>query len=258
MYSDILVDDQQEIRVVRLNRPEARNSISRGMAEELLDALAEFGDDSKLRGLVLTGAGDVAFCAGGDIKEMEKMDYRKARSFAVLAHRVVNSIEGTGKPVVSAVNGLALGAGCDLALACDLCLASENAKFGVPSLRVGVINPFGGMSRLVARVGVSKAKSMIFTGALVGAAEARSIGLVHSVLPAPGLVQGAISQTQAVIQERSPVAFALAKKLLVQNSTSRGADAREIEYYARCFRTSDQKEGARAFREKRDPVFEGR
>ncbi|HKT21148.1 MAG TPA: enoyl-CoA hydratase/isomerase family protein, partial [Nitrososphaerales archaeon] len=129
--------------VVRMNRPDSKNAIGRKMAEELLDAVVDFGDRPDLRALVLTGAGDTAFCAGGDIKEMESMDYKAARAFAVQAHEVVNAIEVTGKPIVSAVNGMALGAGCDLALACDLCTASQNARFGMPSLRVGVITPFG-------------------------------------------------------------------------------------------------------------------
>lgn len=239
-----------------MNRPDSKNAIGRKMAEELLDAVVDFGDRPDLRALVLTGAGDTAFCAGGDIKEMESMDYKAARAFAVQAHEVVNAIEVTGKPIVSAVNGMALGAGCDLALACDLCTASQNARFGMPSLRVGVITPFGGMSRLIDRVGVSKAKSMIFTGTIIDATEAKNLGLAYSVLPAPDLLDGTIRQVRDILKH-SPAAFALAKKLLVDNSTSRDADEHEIELYAQCFRTKDQKEGARAFREKREPVFTG-
>ena len=257
MYSDIIVEDQRDIRIITMNRPKARNSIGSGMATELLGAITGFSGDPGLRGMILTGTGDVAFCAGGDIKEMEVMDYRTAREFAVLAHKVLGAVEGTGKPIVAAVNGLALGAGCDLALACDICVASETAKFGMPSLRVGVVTPFGGMSRLIERVGVSKAKTMIFTGMVVSAAEAKGLGLVHSVYPPSSLLQGAIGEARQILK-RSSAAFALGKRLLVENSTSKARDLREIETYARCFRTKDQKEGARAFREKRDPVFTGR
>jgi enoyl-CoA hydratase len=239
-----------------MNRPEAKNAIGHQMAEEMLDAITDFGKNQSLKALVLTGSGGNAFCAGGDIKEMETMDYRGGRAFAVLAHKVVDAIEGTGKPIVSAVNGLALGAGCDLALATDLCMASQNARFGMPSLRVGVITPFGGMSRLIDRVGVSKAKSMIFTGTIIDASEAKTLGLVHSILPVPDLLDGTVREVREILKH-APAAFALGKKLLVANSSSREADEQEIELYASCFKTKDQKEGARAFREKREPVFTG-
>ncbi|MDG6983075.1 MAG: enoyl-CoA hydratase/isomerase family protein [Nitrososphaerota archaeon] len=255
-YSDIIEEDRDGIRIVKMNRPEAKNAIGGKMAAELLDAITTFARKPDLKALVLTGAGDAAFCAGGDIKEMEAMDYRAAREFAVAAHKLVDAIEGTGKPVVSAVNGLALGAGCDLALACDLCFASQSARFGLPSLRVGVITPFGGMSRLIDRVGVSKAKSMIFTGTIIGAEEAKAIGIAYSVLPASDFLQGTVRQVHEILK-RTPAAFALGKKLLVANSTSKSADEEEIELYASCFRTSDQKEGALAFRQKRDPNFTG-
>lgn len=256
-YSDIIEEDREGIRIVRMNRPEAKNAIGRKMAGELLDTITKFARKPDLKALVLTGTGDTAFCAGGDIKEMEAMDYRAAKEFAVEAHKVVGAIEGTGKPIVSAVNGLALGAGCDLALACDLCLASQSARFGMPSLRVGVITPFGGMSRLVDRVGVSKAKSMVFTGTIIGAEEAKALGIAYSVLPASDLIQGTLRQIHEILKH-APAAFALGKKLLVANSTSKSADEEEIELYASCFRTSDQKEGAMAFRQKREPKFTGK
>ena len=255
-YSDISAEDQEGVRVVRLNRPESLNSLRRKTVEELEEALAAFARSPGLRALVLTGAGERAFSAGGDIKEMERMGYREARAFASLAHRVVGLIEGTPKPVVSAVNGLALGAGCDLAMACDLCVASEGAKFGVPSLRVGVITPFGGMSRLALKVGLSQAKSLIYTRRLVGAQEAKSLGFVDSVFPDRGLLHGALATVQTVL-DGAPAAFAEGKRLLLENFRSREADAREIERYARCFKTEDQKEGAVAFRMKRKPVFRG-
>lgn len=252
----IVVEDREDIRVVRMNRPEAKNSIDLRMAKGLLDAVSDFAAKPGLRALILTGAGDAVFSAGGDIKQMEKMDYDAARDFAVLAHKVVDAIEGTGKPIVSAVNGLALGAGCDLAFACDLCVASPNARFGVPSLRVGVITPFGGMSRLMGRVGTSKAKSMLFTGSIIDAAEAKALGVVHSVIPAADLIQGTTRMVREILKD-SPSAFRLGKKLIVANSTSKAADEQEIELYAQCFKTRDQKEGARAFREKRAPNFVG-
>lgn len=255
-HTDIMVEDHQEIRIVKMNRPGAKNAIGHRMAQELLETMTEFGKKRSLKALVLTGAGDTAFCAGGDIKEMGEMGYREGRAFAVLAHNIVGTMEGTGKPIVSAVNGLALGAGCDLALASDLCIASQSARFGMPSLRVGVMTPFGGMSRLIKRVGVSRAKSMIFTGNTIDASEAKALGLVHLVLPVRELLSGTIRQTLEILKQ-SPAAFALSKKLLVENSTSRKADEQEIELYASCFKTNDQKEGARAFMEKREPIFTG-
>lgn len=255
-YSDISVEDRAGVRVASLNRPESMNSLRFRTIEEREDLLSTFSHSSRQRALIITGNGDVAFCAGGDIKEMQKMGAKEARSFAVLAHKVVKRIETTGKPILSAVNGLALGAGCDLALTCDLCLASENAKFGMPSLNVGVISPFGGMSRLMESVGISRAKVLVYTGSLIGAQEALSVGIVHGVLRATDLMQGSIELARRVL-EKAPTAFALSKLLFEQNARPSRADALEIAYYARCFKTKDQKEGATAFSMKRKPVFTG-
>jgi enoyl-CoA hydratase len=256
--SDVLLEDREEIRLIWLNRPESLNSLRAKTLEEVDDALAEFAWDKSTKALIITGKGEKAFSAGGDIKEMEKMSVAQARRFARLAHSVLRRIEGTGKPVISAVNGLALGAGCDLALACDLCVASENARLGMPSLAVGVITPFGGTSRLMQRVGTSAAKRLMYTGEAMSAHEAMAMGLVDHVYPEVSLIEDSLKFARVVL-EKSPTAFAYTKTLMTRNAAamSRGADALEIEYYARCFKSQDQKEGARAFMEKRKPVFRG-
>jgi enoyl-CoA hydratase len=257
-YSDILVETRAELRMVRLNRPEALNSLRKQTLQELHSALLDASRIGEVKAVILTGAGDRAFSAGGDIKEMEKMGVREGRAFALLAHGILDEIEGMDKPVVSAVNGLALGAGCDLATACDLCVASENARFGMPSLKVGVTTPFGGMSRLMWRVGLSRAKQMIYTGDLLDAQGALAAGLVNKVFEDARLLDGAM-ETAREVAGKAPIAFRLAKRLLQRNANEwmRRADELEVNYYSKCFGTSDQKEGALAFRMKREPNFKG-
>lgn len=258
MTTDLLIEDRGDKRVIWLNRPESLNSLRMRTLEELDGALTEFSRNKNTRALLLTGSGQRAFSAGGDIREMEKMGVPEARRFAQLAHRIIRKIEMTGKPVVSAVNGLALGAGCDLAFTCDICTASEGARFGMPSIGVGVITPFGGTSRLMQRVGMLAAKQLLYTGDSVDARQAMAMGLVKQVFGAADLLDGSIDVAEKVLH-KAPIAFAMSKRLLAKNAAamSPGADALEIEYYARCFRTRDQKEGARAFMEKREPRFKG-
>ncbi|MDE1854027.1 MAG: enoyl-CoA hydratase/isomerase family protein [Thaumarchaeota archaeon] len=256
-YTDVVVEDADEITVVKLNRPDSLNSLRTRTVIELDDALAGFAGTSRSRAMIITGMGDKAFCAGGDIKEMEKMKPADARSFARSAHRALSKIEATGKPIIAAVNGLALGAGCDLALACDMCTASESARFGMPSLRVGVVTPFGGMSRLKERVGLSRARYLIYTGDLVDAQGAIATGMAQGIFPNEDLLRRTMEVARSIL-DKAPIAFALSKKLLTDTSPARRkADALEIAYYVDCFRTKDQREAAEAFRMKRKPVFTG-
>jgi enoyl-CoA hydratase len=257
-YSDVVVRDKDEIRVVTLNRPDSLNSLRTQTLEELEDALASFAKKGGPRALILTGAGDRAFSSGGDIKQMAKMGPPEARNFARVAHGVLKLIETTGKPVLSAVNGLAYGAGCDLAFACDLCVASEGAKFGMTSLNVGVTTPFGGLSRLIQRIGLSRAKYFIYTAQTIDATEAARLGLVQRVVRPSELMNESASFARELLT-KAPVAFALSKRFIAKNAGGNGekADSLEIEFYSKCFETKDQKEGARAFIERRKPVFRG-
>ncbi len=229
----------------------------RGRTLEELDYLLQrVGKDPKIRALIITGQGTRAFSSGGDIEEIEKMSPSDALSFAELAHKVLRKIESTEKPIISAVNGLALGAGCDLANACDVSVASKTSKFGMPSLRIGVITPFGGMSRLPRTLGRSMAMYLFSTGALLDSTTALNLGIVQQVCEDEE-IQGEAMKLAQKILEMSPVAFGWTKRLLYEGSRRELAkiDRLEIEYYSRCFEAEDRREGARAFLEKRPAEF---
>ncbi len=226
---------------------------------ELREILDKFTGDAQARALIITGVGDRAFSAGGDIKEMEQMTSKEAAIFARLAHSVLEKIEGLQKPILAAVNGLALGAGCDLAIACDLCVASEKAVFGEPPPGIGILTPFGGTQRLPKIIGPKRAKYLFLTGENIDANIALQIGLVNKVVRHENLLE----ETKKIADKiftRAPIAVEFSK-ILINSSMRQGledGDKLEIELYAKCFDTYDQKEGMKAFIEKRKPVFRGK
>ncbi len=257
-FEDLLVAAEDCLTVVTLNRPAVLNALREQTLRELESVLDAFAGDSQQRILIITGSGDRAFCAGGDIKEMRLMTGQEAQAFARLAHRVVAKIEATPKPVVAAVNGLALGAGCDLVVACDVGVASERAVFGEPPPGIGLVTPFGGTQRLPRIIGAKRAKYLFFTGETVDAAQALQMGLVNRVVPHADLLEEARALARRICT-RAPIAVGFSK-VLINASLSRmlaDGDALEVELYARCFDTADQKEGMQAFLEKRRPVFTG-
>jgi enoyl-CoA hydratase len=206
--------------------------------------------------LVVTGAGEKAFVAGADISEMSGMRLEEARSFARSGHVTLDAIEQLPVPVIAAVNGFALGGGCEIALACDFIYAAENAKFGQPEVKLGVIPGFGGTQRLLRRVGVAMAKEIVFTGRTLSAQEALAIGLVNKVVPQAELMS-AVRTTAAMIAEMGPLAVAEAKKVIREGEGRllKDANTMEIEGFAGLFETADQKEGMTAFLEKRKATF---
>ena len=250
----IKVEKKKEIGIITLNRPETRNALNRKMIQELGDALTELENDSQIRSIIITGNKD--FCAGADIKEMNAIKPEGIETFCRWGHKVFDQLEGMGKPVIAAIIGFALGGGCELAIACDIRIAGEGAKFGQPEVNLGLIPGFGGTQRLSRLVGIGKAKEMILTGEIINAKEAASIGLVNRVEKDEELLAKAEEMAMTIAQ-KAPVAVKMAKKLINENQEITKGLEKEINLFARCFATQDRQEGINAFLEKRKPQFRG-
>jgi enoyl-CoA hydratase len=212
-----------------------------------------------VRCAIVTGGGEKAFVAGADIKAMAELNADAAAVFAAAGHQLANAIEALRIPVIAAVNGFALGAGCELALACDFIYASATAKFGMPEVGLGVIPGFGGTQRLVRRVGVARARELIFSGAIIDAHEAVRIGLANKVFELGELMPG-VRALAAEIAAKAPLAVAAAKRTIHAGDEGSLVDGLSVEMraFADLFSTRDQKEGMRAFIEKRPPTWTGR
>jgi enoyl-CoA hydratase len=240
------------VATLTIDRPKALNALDRKTLEELEAALDGAATDAAVRAIVLTGGGEKAFVAGADIAAMSKLGPVEARRFAELGHRVIEKLEALAIPTIAAVNGFALGGGCELAMGCDLVYASEAAKFGQPEVNLGLIPGFGGTQRLTRRVGIARALEMVLTGDLYDAARAKAVGLVLEVLPAAELLPHARAQAKK-IAGRGPLAVAMAKRAIHAGADAALATANELERqaFAALFGTEDAKEGMRAFLEKR-------
>ena len=247
------------VAVVTVNRPEALNAIDLETITVLRDRLRELAADDDVRAVVLTGAGEKAFIAGADIKYMSTLTVLQARAWGALGHECATLLETMPKATVAAVNGFALGGGCELALGCDIRYASTRAKLGQPEINLGILPGWGGSQRLARAVGLGIAKELIFTGRLVDAEEAHRIGLVNAVF-APEELLGKALELAASLAAKSPAALAFAKQatnLSLQGALADGL-AQEATLFAALFATEDQSEGMGAFIEKRAPGFTGR
>jgi enoyl-CoA hydratase len=244
--------------VITVDRPKALNALNTSTLEQLEEALASVAEKPEVRGLIVTGAGEKAFVAGADIAEMMDLNIEQSLAFAARGHRVFDALEKLHCPTLAAVNGFALGGGCELALACDLIYASQNAKFGLPEVSLGIIPGFGGTQRLTRLVGRARAKELIFTGDMVDAARAQDIGLALDVVPAPQLLDHCRAVI-ARIAKKGPLAVARAKRVIAAGADLSLAAGNQLEReaFADLFRTSDRKEGMTAFLEKRPAVFRG-
>ena len=243
--------------LISINRPEVMNALNLEVRKELLKVLDGAEKDDSVRALVITGVGDKAFSAGADIKMFQTMTPFLAKEYLKITKGASDRIENFPKPVIAAVNGYAIGGGLELAMSCDIIIASEDAKFGQGEINVGIIPGVGGTQRLPRLVGVKKAKEMIFTGDLIDAKSALEIGLVNSVVAKADLMES-VEKIVAKIVTKSPLALRLAKQALNRSvaGLKEGLDY-ESALFALCFASKDQKEGTNAFLEKRKPKFQG-
>ena len=258
-FTNLLIDIAENIAVVTINRPAALNALNTKVLEDLGAAFAELEHRQDVACIILTGSGSKSFVAGADIAAMQPLDAVSAARFARRGHSVLNIIENFPKPVIAAVNGFALGGGCELAMACDIRIAAENARFGQPEVNLGVIPGFGGTLRLARLVGKGRAKELIFTGDMIDAGEAYRIGLVNKVVAADDLLAAARGMATK-IASKGPVAVRFAKES-VDNGLEMDLDRAgrfEADLFGLCFATADQKEGMQAFLDKRSPKFDGK
>jgi len=257
-FAYILVNVHDGIATITINRPELLNALSPAVYHELNEGLIMLSSDPAVKAVIITGAGIKAFVAGADIAAMSVMSSNEAIHFAAAGKEAVSRIETMSKPVIAAINGLALGGGCELALACDFRVASSTAKFGQPEINLGIIPGNGGTQRLTRLVGMSKAKEMIMLGEIISAEQALQIGLVYQVVEAEQLMPVAV-QLAKKLSQKAPVALAMAKRSIHRAIGSDADDGLEFEIncFAHCFSTRDQKEGMKAFLEKRSPIYKG-
>ena len=258
MSENIRVERRGQVEVVFLDRPDVLNALDRATLEELGEAFARVASEGTARALVLTGEGR-AFAAGADIAQMRALEPVAAEAFARLGHDTFEALEALPIPTLAAVNGFALGGGCELALACDWIYASEKAKFGQPEVALGLIPGFGGTGRLTRRVGVGWAKELILTGDPISAGEALRIGLANQVYSAEELMERTLAAAESA-GSKGPVAVALAKRVIQQGQDAdlRTAHAMEQTAFGLLFGSEDRGEGMDAFLEKRSPDFKGR
>ncbi len=246
----IRVERDGAVAAVTIDREEALNALDLPTLTELRDRLVEVGADEGVRAVVLTGAGEKAFAAGADIKYMSGLDVEQATAWGALGHAATAALEEMPKPTIAAINGFALGGGCELALACDLRYASARAKLGQPEINLAIVPGWGGTQRLARVCGIGVAKDLIYTGRTIGAEEALRIGLVNEV--ADPVLERALEVAHS-LAEKSSGALALAKRLV---NMSPGALDAEARGFGELFDSTDAKEGLAAFVEKRPPSFE--
>jgi len=247
---------EEGVAIITFNRPKSLNALNSAMLTEIVQLMDEVAKDGEIKAVIFTGAGEKAFVAGADIKEMKDMDSLAAMDFGMLGREALTRIDNLSKPTIAAINGYALGGGCEIALACDIRIASENAVMGFPEITLGILPGLGGTQRASRLVGLGKAKEMIFTGDFIPAGLAREIGLVNTVVPADKLLAEAMNMARK-IASRSAAALKLAKTAINKgvNMSLEEALVHELQCFALCFSTLDQKEGMAAFLEKRAPRF---
>jgi len=258
MPDSVKVEMEERLAIVTINRPEALNALNTTALRELSMAIEHLSMAQAVGAIILTGAGDRAFAAGADIKEMAGLSGLEMRAFSETGRRLGDALGACNKPILAAINGYALGGGCELALACDIRIASDRAKLGQPEVSIGIIPGFGGSQRLPRLVGMGWAAEMVFTGEPVDAATAERIGLVNRVVPADRLLEETKALARKIL-EKGPAAVALAKACLrsaMEMPLSAGLDF-ETAAFGVIGSTYDKEEGMRAFLEKRKPAWTG-
>ncbi|MBC7419754.1 MAG: enoyl-CoA hydratase/isomerase family protein [Bdellovibrio sp.] len=260
-YQNIKLENKQPgVWVMTIHRPEALNALNAQILNEMGDAVRQISEMSfeDARALIITGSGEKAFVAGADIKEMMDLNQDQAVQFAKRGQSVFYEMNLLKIPVIAAVNGFALGGGLELALACDFIIASENAKFGLPEVSLGLIPGFGGTVRLTRAVGIRRARELTMSGEMINATQALQMGLVNYVVPLAELLPAALQKLELILS-RSPLAVAESKKSINQafDLATEEALQNEAQIFGMLFTSSDTREGTKAFVEKRKPLFTG-
>lgn len=255
-YNNVLYQTDNGIGMITLNRPKALNALNSELLTELNGLLDEIAQDDSVKVVIITGSGDKAFVAGADIAEMQNISPLEGRAFGKFGQAIFNKLENIPQPVIAAVNGFALGGGCELAMACDIRIASDKAKFGQPEVGLGIVPGFGGTQRLPRLIGKGRAKELLYTADMINAEEAYRIGLVNRIVAAEELLSTA-KELAEKIMARAQAAVRLCKAAV---NTGMDTDlesgiAYEAEVFGLCFASADQKEGMSAFIGKRKPNF---
>lgn len=258
MEKKILISKDGAVATVRINEPKTLNALNSELLQELDVAFTALATDSEVRVIILTGD-ERAFVAGANIAEMSQMTYEEAKQFGAKGSAVFRKIESCPQPVIAAIGGFALGGGCELALACDMRLASAKAKFGQPEVGLGITPGFSGTQRLPRVVGQAKAKELIYSGKIISADEALAIGLVNQVYPPEALMDEAMAMAQS-IAKNAPLAVQRSKEAINKGwdlEVDKGIEL-EVELFAQCFTTEDQRKGMSSFLKKEKANFHGR
>jgi enoyl-CoA hydratase len=256
---NVLYEKSEGIATITLNRPEALNAFSAELINEVIQCIEDAAKDETIHVAIITGAGEKAFSAGADIKAMAGMTSLKAKEISWNGYRICKAIEKFEKPVIAAINGFALGGGCELSMACDFRIASDKARFGQTEINIGLIPGWGGTQRLARLVGKAKAKELVYTGKIIDAKTAEQIGLVNMVVPAEQLITAARQFAQE-LATKAPIALKVAKTVIDNGLETdlETALALEREGFGVCGSTEDVQEGIKAFTEKRKPAWKGR
>src|ERR1700758_2013610 len=259
IFENILLEKKNAIAYVTVNRPKVLNALNMATMEELRAAFHDIKNDAAIRVVILTGSGEKAFIAGADISELAKHDAVSGKEYTHRGQSVLNLIENLGKPVIACINGFALGGGCEIAMACTMRLASDNAKLGQPEVKLGIIPGYGGTQRLPRLVGKGIAMQLLLTGEMISAQEAHRIGLVNEVVPAGQLISRAEAVAQAIIKN-APLAIQYCLEAVNHGMemTQQEGLFLEASLFAVCCATEDKKEGTSAFMEKRAANFAGK
>ena len=255
-YSSIIFERLDNIAKITLNRPDKLNALNRQIFEDIEEAISEIELDSSIKAVILTGSGEKAFAAGADISELNECDQFSGKLFSEFGSKIMHRLENLRVPVIAAVNGFALGGGCELTLACHIRFASTNAKFGQPEVNLGVIPGYGGTQRLTRYIGKAQALELLLTADMINAEKALTLGLVNEVVPIEELIQ----RSRAILlktQTKSPLTIAQILKLSNDYDNGIGFEE-EIKEFGNCFGTEDFKEGTDAFLNKRAAAFTGK
>lgn len=257
-FENLILDKNNGILTITINRPDKLNALNAATIEEIRMAIEIAYEDNEVKGIIITGSGEKAFVAGADINEIAALNELNSRKFAENGQEVFSSIEDCEKPVIAAINGFALGGGCELAMACHMRIATENAKFGQPEVNLGLIPGYGGTQRLTQLVGKGKAMELMMTGDMISAEEARHLGLVNHLVRDRRELMEKSEEILHKIAKKAPLAIGM-----VINCINAAFDSEENGYqteansFARCCKSEDFKEGTSAFLEKRSPTFAG-